>query len=400
MTSGKATMETPLLEVDGVMVSYRLPSQRMFRLARAFRAVDGVSLTVARGESLGLVGETGCGKSSLARAIYGLAPISGGAVRFEGMDLATASGAGRRAIRRGMQMIFQDPGGSLNPRMRVGALVAEPLEIHGEGNRRSRRDRVAEVLEAMGLAAGDAARLPHELSGGQRQRVAIARAIVLEPALVLADEPTSALDVSLQAQILNLIAGLRRDMGLALLFVSHDLDVVGHLCDRIAVMYLGRIVESGPAAEVLASPGHPYTRALVASSPVPDPDRPIRSAAAVGGPPESRGAPRGLPVPSEVRACHRRLRLGEPGVYAHRRRPTRGLPSRGAADGHEVRAAVIGERTRAPQFSTKAMDSRLRGNDGSCRNHGRVDGIVPANAGTTLQTLLPSFPRRRESMRP
>ena len=293
MMRGEETMEVPLLELDAVTVSYKLPSQRTFGLSRAFRAVDEVSLAVARGESLGLVGETGCGKSSLARAIYGLAPISGGTVRFEGVGLATATRAGRRAIRRGMQMIFQDPGGSLNPRMRIGALVAEPLEIHGVGNRRTRRDRVVEVLEAMGLTAGDTARHPHELSGGQRQRVAIARAIVLEPALVLADEPTSALDVSLQAQILNLIAALRRDMGVALLFVSHDLDVVGHLCERIAVMYLGRIVESGPAAEVLASPGHPYTRDLVASSPVPDPDRPIRSASTAGDPPNPAAPPAG-----------------------------------------------------------------------------------------------------------
>ena len=293
MKGGGKMTGTPLLEVDAVTVRYRLPSQRMFGLARAFRAVDGVSLVVARGESLGLVGETGCGKSSLARAVYGLTSIADGAVRFDGVDLATATGTERRAIRRSMQMIFQDPGGSLNPRMRIGALVAEPLEIHGTGNRRTRRDRVIEVLEAMGLAANDAARFPHELSGGQRQRVAIARAIVLEPTLVLADEPTSALDVSLQAQIVNLIAALRRNMGLALLFVSHDLDVVGHLCDRIAVMYLGRIVESGPAAEVLASPGHPYTRDLVASSPVPDPDRPIRSAVAAGDPPDPAAPPAG-----------------------------------------------------------------------------------------------------------
>ena len=291
--SGGTTMQAPLLEVEALTVSYRLPSQRVFGFSRAVRAVDGVSLTVARGESLGLVGETGCGKSSLTRAIYGLAPIAGGTVRFDGTDLATATGAQRRAIRRGMQMIFQDPGGSLNPRMRVGALVAEPLEIHRVGNRRSRRDRVVKVLKAMGLAADDAARFAHELSGGQRQRIAIARAIVLEPTLVLADEPTSALDVSLQAQILNLIATLRRDMGLALLFVSHDLDVVGHLCDRIAVMYLGRIVESGPAAQVLASPGHPYTRDLVASSPIPDPDRPIRSAATAGDPPNPAAPPAG-----------------------------------------------------------------------------------------------------------
>ena len=293
MMGGETMMEVPLLELDAVTVSYRFPSQGMFGLSRAFRAVDGVSLAIARGESLGLVGETGCGKSSLARAVYGLAPIADGAVRFDGVDLETATATERRAIRRGMQMIFQDPGGSLNPRMRIEALVAEPLEIHGVGNRRTCKDKVVEVLEAMGLSAGDAARHPHELSGGQRQRVAIARAIVLEPTLVLADEPTSALDVSLQAQILNLIAALRRDMGLALLFVSHDLDVVGHLCDRIAVMYLGRIVESGPATEVLASPGHPYTRDLVASSPVPDPDRPIRSAVATGDPPNPAAPPAG-----------------------------------------------------------------------------------------------------------
>ena len=203
--------EATLLEVDALTVSYRLPSQRLFGFARALHAVDGVSLAIARGESLGLVGETGCGKSSLARAIHGLAPISGGAVRFDGVDLATAARAQRQAIRRGMQMIFQDPGGSLNPRMRIGALVA----------------------------------------------------------------------------------ALRRDLGLALLFVSHDLDVVAHLCDRIAVMYLGRIVESGPSARVLASPGHPYTRDLVASSPVPDPDRPIRSAATAGDPPNPAAPPTG-----------------------------------------------------------------------------------------------------------
>ena len=285
--------EAPLLEVDALTVSYTLPSPRVFGFARGFHAVDGVSLAIARGESLGLVGESGCGKSSLSRAIYGLAPISHGAVRFDGVDLTTVTGAQRQAIRRGMQMIFQDPGGSLNPRMRVGALVAEPLEIHREGNRRSRREKVVQILEAMGLAADDFDRYPHELSGGQRQRIAIARSVVLEPALILADEPTSALDVSLQAQILNLIATLRRDLGLALLFVSHDLDVVGYLCNRIAVMYLGRIVESGPAAEVLASPGHPYTQDLVASSPIPDPNRPIRWLAPAGDPPNPAAPPAG-----------------------------------------------------------------------------------------------------------
>ena len=285
--------ESRLLEVDALTVRYALPASRAFGARRSFAAVDGVSLAIARGESLGLVGETGCGKSSLSRAIYGLAPIAAGAVRFDGVDPATATGAQRRAIRRGMHMIFQDPGGSLNPRMRVRELVAEPLAIHRLGNRRSRQARVAEVLRSVGLAPSDAERYPHELSGGQRQRIAIARSVVLEPALIIADEPVSALDVSLRAQILNLIAALRGELGLAMLFISHDLATVGHLCDRIAVMYLGRIVESGPTEAVLASPGHPYTRELVAS--------PSRTRAA----PSSTPAPR--PVTRPIRPPHRQV---------------------------------------------------------------------------------------------
>ena len=285
--------EIPLLQVDGVTVRYTLPSPRLFRSGRKFHAVDGVSLEIGRGETLGLVGETGCGKTSLSRAIYGLVRVSSGAVRFGGVDLASANGGQRRMIRRGMQMIFQDPGGSLNPRMRVGELIAEPLTINGEGDRRSRREKVVRVLEAVGLGAGDADRYPHEFSGGQRQRIAIARSVVLEPTLIIADEPVSALDVSLQAQILNLIAKLRLELGLALLFVSHDLGVVGYLCDRVAVMYLGRIVETGPAGEVLAAPGHPYTRELVTSSPVPDPSRPIRLLAQDGDPPNPASPPSG-----------------------------------------------------------------------------------------------------------
>ena len=281
----------PLLQVEALTVTYALPSQRLFRPGRRFRAVDGASLAIERGESLGLVGETGCGKTSLSRAIYGLVPVSSGTVRFDGADLTVAAGARSRELRRGMQMIFQDPGASLNPRMRVGQAIAEPLEIHGEGTRQSRRERVREVLEAVGLGADDARRYAHELSGGQRQRIAIARAVVIRPTLIIADEPVSALDVSLRAQILNLIATLRRELGLALLFVSHDLSVVSYLCDRVAVMYLGRIAEIGPAAEVLAEPAHPYAQELVASSPVPDPGRPIRLSAPDGEPPNPAAPP-------------------------------------------------------------------------------------------------------------
>ena len=285
--------ENTLLEVEALRVEYTLPSERLLARARRLRAVDGVSLCIARGETIGLVGETGCGKSSFCRAVYGLAPISSGTVRFKGRDLSGLAGARRRALRKGMQMIFQDPGGSLNPRMRVGDLVAEPLEIHREGDRRSRREKVSRILRAVGLEARDSERYPHEFSGGQRQRIAIARAVVIEPSLVLADEPVSALDVSLQAQILNLIVELRHTLSLAMLFVSHDLNVVAHLCDRIAVMYLGRIVESGPSDRVLASPCHPYTRELVASSPVPDPARPLRAPSPAGDPPNPAAPPAG-----------------------------------------------------------------------------------------------------------
>ena len=282
-----------LLEVDKLVVSYRLPSGRPFGLARRFNAVDGVDLCVNRGEAVGLVGETGCGKSSLSRAICGLTPVSSGTVKFNGIELDSLAGSERKNIRKDIQMIFQDPGGSLNPRMRVGRLVAEPLEIHGVGNTHSRRKKVLSILDAVGLTAEDANRFPHEFSGGQRQRIAIARAVAIEPSLILADEPVSALDVSLQAQILNLIASLHRRLGLAMLFVSHDLHVVRHMCNRIAVMYLGKIVECGPTRDVLDSPGHPYTRELVASSPVPDPARPIRLLSDMAEPPDPSAPPEG-----------------------------------------------------------------------------------------------------------
>ncbi len=286
------TKET-LLEVDQLTVTYTLPAARIFRRTRQFNAIDRVSFSIEIGESFGLVGETGCGKSTLARAISGLAPISEGTLRFCGADVASSSRAQLRSVRKNLQMIFQDPGGSLNPRMRCGELIAEPLEIYGVGDRASRRKRVVEILNSVGLSANDAQRFPHEFSGGQRQRIAIARAVALEPALVLADEPVSALDVSLQAQILNLIAQLRSELGLALLFISHDLNVVRHLCRRVAVMYLGKIIEHGPTAAVLASAQHPYTQALAASSPVANPEKPIAVFESDGEPPNPAKPPTG-----------------------------------------------------------------------------------------------------------
>ena len=232
------------------------------------RAVEDVDLTLNRGETLALVGESGCGKSTLARALALLNPPTAGTLRLDGQDVA---GLGRRALkplRRRIQMVFQDPFGSLNPRLPVGAIVAEPLVVHGIGDGRTRRDRVADLLQAVGLRSEHLSRYPHQFSGGQRQRIAIARALALEPDIVVADEPVSALDVSIRSQVLNLMKDLQAERGLTYLFISHDLAVVRHFADRVAVMYLGRIVETAPTERLFADPRHPYSRALMESAPV------------------------------------------------------------------------------------------------------------------------------------
>ena len=237
------------------------------------RAVDGVSLVIRRGETLGLVGESGCGKSTLGRAVMRLEEPTNGQVLFEGRDLARSSSEELLALRREMQMIFQDPYSSLNPRMTVGEIVREPLVVHRLGTRPEQLDKVRGLLETVGLAGNVLDRFPHEFSGGQRQRVGIARALALGPQLVIADEPVSALDVSVRSQVLNLMLRLQRDLALTYLFISHDLSVIEHISDTIAVMYLGRIVENGPAERVFAAPIHPYTRTLLEAIPEPDPQR-------------------------------------------------------------------------------------------------------------------------------
>jgi oligopeptide/dipeptide ABC transporter ATP-binding protein len=249
-----------LLEVEGLVKTY------VDRRGRRVRAVDGVSFTLASGEVLGIVGESGCGKTTLGRTAMRLLAPDAGAIRFEGTDIARLGPRALKPLRRGMQMIFQDPFGSLNPRHKVGTIVGEPLAVHGIGGA---RDRVGELLELVGLGAEAAARFPHEFSGGQRQRIAIARALALSPKLIVADEPVSALDVSIQSQIINLIVDLRARLGLSMLFVSHDLSVVRHVCDRVAVMYLGRIVEIGSTERIFAAPRHPYTQALLSAIPRP-----------------------------------------------------------------------------------------------------------------------------------
>jgi oligopeptide transport system ATP-binding protein len=237
------------------------------------RAVDGVTFEIFRGETLGLVGESGCGKSTVGRCILRLMEPTRGEVYFEDRDVLSLSGRDLRAMRREMQIIFQDPYASLNPRMRVRDIVGEPLIVHGVGEKGERKDRVAELLAKVGLDPDYMNRYPHEFSGGQRQRIGIARALALNPKLIVADEPVSALDVSVQAQVVNLLEDLQREFNLTYFFISHGLAVVEHISDRVAVMYLGRIVEIASAAQLYANPLHPYTRALLSAIPVPDPTR-------------------------------------------------------------------------------------------------------------------------------
>jgi ABC-type oligopeptide transport system ATPase subunit len=261
----------PLLEARELTV--RFTPRRGLLGARGGRevvAVDGVSFALDRGETLGLVGESGCGKSTLARALLGLVAASSGAVLFEGRDLATFGRTDLRAFRRRVQIVFQDPYGSLDPRLSVGAALGEVLVVHGlAGSRAGRRARVAELLEMVGLDALHVGRYPHELSGGQRQRVGIARALAVSPEVLVLDEPVSALDVSIRAQVVNLLARLQESLGLTYLFIAHDLALVRHVADRVAVMRRGRIVESARAAELYAAPSHPYTRELLAAIPNP-----------------------------------------------------------------------------------------------------------------------------------
>ncbi len=255
----------PLLEVTDLVKEYGRKN--------GVRAVDGVSLAVASGETLGLVGESGCGKSTLCRTVLRLERPTSGSIRFQGREIADLSPRAMRPLRRELQMVFQDPYASLNPRRRVGPTVAMPLKLQGLADGNDLRGQVEALLERVGLGAEHYGRYPHELSGGQRQRIGIARALALRPKLVLADEPVSKLDLSIQAQIVDLFADLQREMGLGCLFVSHDIGVVRHVSDRIAVMREGKIVEEGPAEQVCEQPSHPYTQELLASVPVPDPRR-------------------------------------------------------------------------------------------------------------------------------
>jgi oligopeptide/dipeptide ABC transporter ATP-binding protein len=260
-----------LLRVEGLAKHYPVKRGLLGRAQGVVRAVDGVSFSIARGETLALVGESGCGKSTTARLVLRLIEPTSGTVRFDGVEVSGA--AELRALRRRVQVVFQDPYASLNPRLSVGETIAEPMEVHGIGDAASRATRVKELLGLVGLAPFHAQRFPHEFSGGQRQRIGIARALSVQPELVVCDEPVSALDVSIQAQVVNLLKDLQERFGLSYLFIAHDLAVVRHMADRVAVMYLGEIVETAPKATLFAAPRHPYTRALLAAIPKPDPRR-------------------------------------------------------------------------------------------------------------------------------
>ncbi|MCW2997681.1 MAG: dipeptide transporter ATP-binding protein [Solirubrobacterales bacterium] len=262
-----------LIEVRNLKKHFPITRGILFqRQIGAVQAVDGVSFDVIEGETLGVVGESGCGKSTMARLITRLIEPTGGSITYQGEDIAHHSRKQLKPLRRDMQMIFQDPYSSLNPRKTVGTIISEPFVIHGtEPDADARKKRVQELMDQVGLNPEHYNRLPHEFSGGQRQRIGVARAIALKPKVIVADEPVSALDVSIQAQILNLLKDLQRDLGLTIIFIAHDLSVVRHMCDRIAVMYLGKVVELASADELYAHPRHPYTGALLSAVPVPDP---------------------------------------------------------------------------------------------------------------------------------
>jgi len=262
-------------------------------MAPPVRAVDGVSFRVGKGECLGLVGESGCGKTTVARLILRIYDLTEGEIQFEGQDIHSLSRNELKGIYQRIQIIFQDPRTSLDPRLKVAQIIGEPLEIHGKGSGKERKDRVMDLLSLTGLSPVHADRYPHEFSGGQQQRIAIARALAIDPAFVICDEPVSALDVSIQGQILNLLMDLQEKFGLSYLFITHDLAVARHICNRIGVMYLGKMMEVGETEEIFQNPLHPYTRALLSAIPHPDPELALQQIILKGDPPDPRRPPQG-----------------------------------------------------------------------------------------------------------
>lgn len=315
--------ENALLEITGLVKHFPIGGGLFSRPNAWVKAVDGVSFKVFRGESFGLVGESGCGKTTLGRLVLRLLDPTAGTIKLEGVDITHLSRKALRPLRRKMQIIFQDPFSSLDPRMKVEAIVTEPLKAHERMSRRKRRHAAEELLEKVGLRTGDLDKYPHEFSGGQRQRIGIARSLCVRPQLIVADEPVSALDVSIQAQVINLLDSLKEEFDLSYVFISHDLSVVEHMCDRIAVMYLGAIVETAPAETFSLNPRHPYTRALLSAVPLPDPRGKLPPVPLEGDVPSPIEPPSGC-------AFHTRCRH----AFDHCRRERPNLAT--VADGHHV----------------------------------------------------------------
>jgi len=301
----------PLVEVRNLVKHFPVKGGVLQRTVAQVQAVDGVSFMIRRGETLGLVGESGCGKTTVGRLLLRLIEPTSGEIRFDGDDITAIRGARLKPYRRRMQIIFQDPYASLDPRTPIGDSIGEGLRIHGIGSRKDQRAKVTKMMDMVGLQAYHARRYPHEFSGGQRQRIGIARALVLEPDLVVCDEPVSALDVSIQAQVLNLLRDLQRELGLTYLFVAHNMGVVEHISDRVAVMYLGRIVEVAERREMFRDPEHPYTQALMSAIPIPDPELRRQRVILRGDVPSPVNPPRGCRFHPR---CPLREELGDPDI--------------------------------------------------------------------------------------
>ena len=312
------TPDAPIIETKGLTKHFPVNRGVWGKPTAQVRAVEAVSLQILPGETLGVVGESGCGKTTLGRLILRLLDATSGEVYFRGRNLGELEARELRNLRRRMQIVFQDPYSSLNPRMRVGTLIGEGLKVHRIARGREVADRVEQLLTKVGLPVSAAARFPHEFSGGQRQRIGIARALAVEPEFIVADEPVSALDVSVQAQIVNLLQDIQRDLGLTYLFIAHDLSVVRHIADRVAVMYLGRVVELASRDQLFSSPSHPYTRALLSAVPVPDPMARRQRVVLTGDVPSPSRVPSGCPFhprcPEAIDACRREVpELADPG---------------------------------------------------------------------------------------